>query len=95
MRIVYRAIRYAGIYQCDWHGGQFIFPPCSPEDMEVGIPAVACIDFAFALQHVCLCHNLVATDLQRLEQVLEIAGAATLGDGLFEDHFPLHDEYEW
>jgi hypothetical protein len=67
---MYRALRYAGIDQRDWSVGQFIFPSISPcaasHHHDMSKLGLVTIDFAFAEQHLCLCHTPVSDDWGRL-----------------------------
>lgn len=72
---------------------QFIFPRCLAEDAEAGVPAVVCIDFAFALQQQCLCHAPVGQDWQRLKDSLECALGVEME--FVNAHFAPRDEWQW
>ena len=50
MRTAFRAVRYAGVHQTDWHWGQFLFTNHTD-------PQFVLIDFAFDSQYPCLCHT--------------------------------------
>ena len=86
LRTVFRALRYAGVYQTDWHWGQFLFVP---DDV------VVAIDFAFALQYPCLCHTphpvRYRDDWLKMRNLL--AGSGVRGD-ILDEHWLDRDQHE-
>lgn len=69
-----------------------MFPPGSDEALESGTPAMVCIDFAFALQNLCLCHTPVVDDWQEA-----LAGLSNVDilDYILDEHWVARDAYEW
>jgi hypothetical protein len=93
---MYRALRYAGVRQRDWSVGQFLFPAIEPSkasnNQDMSNLALVAFDFAFAEQHMCLCHTPVVEDAGLLKLFLLAGG---IDRSVVDTHFTPRDEFEW